>query len=513
MKITPEIKIALDQLIESYGNATQLSKRLRVAHTTVLAWLKPNPPEISGDIWYERLEPLLSGYLSKSSNSISLTGGSIGNVAQNSGRQGAVTQTYAPKGVSTPESSKAEAPSLPEEDRAILEYYRSPENKKARYKLLLEIEELKNPPAPETQKPSTETPTAASKPKEGKAPGGLGALAGTIIGFVKKAINWVVDLVGGQHQQETQESQQQQGSIAITDELSPELIRQLTIGYGSLCAVVSLISTHDLFITGISLLAGMVGIKSAQGFGNQFDAKSKWMQKKLDEVGMPCVDSMRMRSCDNSRDVANDHRPSHCGSTCALLETNRFYRKQLDAFHYGFCADLGNNSIRNLAVAQESSGYHNEAKTENLEGAPPHYMNNLNMQGEGILRPWFKKGGRACLFGLMAQGDRQQAFAGPLFDRGRNAGRNAIPSLPAGLLHRAPRRRVAMRGPLRRQSAPLADVASVRGPRGLQPGLAALLDASHVEADKHSDGRAARCFLRLRQMEGATNARRGTDTR
>ncbi len=287
MKITPEIKIALDQLIESYGNATQLSKRLRVAHTTVLAWLKPNPPEISGDIWYERLEPLLSGYLSKSSNSISLTGGSIGNVAQNSGRQGAVTQTYAPKGVSTPESSKAEAPSLPEEDRAILEYYRSPENKKARYKLLLEIEELKNPPAPETQKPSTETPTAASKPKEGKAPGGLGALAGTIIGFVKKAINWVVDLVGGQHQQETQESQQQQGSIAITDELSPELIRQLTIGYGSLCAVVSLISTHDLFITGISLLAGMVGIKSAQWFGNQFDAKSKWMQKKLDEWGCP----------------------------------------------------------------------------------------------------------------------------------------------------------------------------------------------------------------------------------
>ena len=63
MKISPDIRNALSQLIGHYGNATQLAKGIGVAHTTVLAWMSGKSDEISGDVWYERLEPKLHPFL------------------------------------------------------------------------------------------------------------------------------------------------------------------------------------------------------------------------------------------------------------------------------------------------------------------------------------------------------------------------------------------------------------------------------------------------------------------
>lgn len=70
MKISPEIKVALSSLIDgNYGTPTQLARAIGVAHTTVLAWLNGKADEISGDIWYERLEPLLRPYLADAQGS------------------------------------------------------------------------------------------------------------------------------------------------------------------------------------------------------------------------------------------------------------------------------------------------------------------------------------------------------------------------------------------------------------------------------------------------------------
>ena len=72
MKISGEIRNALNQLIDQHGNATQLARALDVAHTTVLAWINGRADEISGDVWYEKLEPKLRPFLgTPKDNSIS----------------------------------------------------------------------------------------------------------------------------------------------------------------------------------------------------------------------------------------------------------------------------------------------------------------------------------------------------------------------------------------------------------------------------------------------------------
>jgi SOS-response transcriptional repressor LexA len=63
MKINNGIIEAIKLLIEDCGNAYQLSKKIGVSHSTVLFWLDGKTSRISGDVWHEKLYPLLRPYL------------------------------------------------------------------------------------------------------------------------------------------------------------------------------------------------------------------------------------------------------------------------------------------------------------------------------------------------------------------------------------------------------------------------------------------------------------------
>lgn len=63
MKITEEIKNAISKYAEKCGNVYQLSKKIGVSHSTILFWLDGRTENISGDVWHEKLYPLLRPYL------------------------------------------------------------------------------------------------------------------------------------------------------------------------------------------------------------------------------------------------------------------------------------------------------------------------------------------------------------------------------------------------------------------------------------------------------------------
>ncbi|OGV31747.1 MAG: hypothetical protein A2020_05505 [Lentisphaerae bacterium GWF2_45_14] len=63
MKITEEIKAAISKYAEKCGNVYQLSKKIGVSHSTILFWLDGRTENISGDVWHEKLYPLLRPYL------------------------------------------------------------------------------------------------------------------------------------------------------------------------------------------------------------------------------------------------------------------------------------------------------------------------------------------------------------------------------------------------------------------------------------------------------------------
>ena len=69
MKITEEIKTAIRKYAEKCGNVYQLSKKIGVSHSTVLFWLDGKTGNISGDVWHEKLYPLLRPYLEYKENS------------------------------------------------------------------------------------------------------------------------------------------------------------------------------------------------------------------------------------------------------------------------------------------------------------------------------------------------------------------------------------------------------------------------------------------------------------
>ncbi|OGV51295.1 MAG: hypothetical protein A2X49_03785 [Lentisphaerae bacterium GWF2_52_8] len=63
IKIDKEIKTALENASMRYGTVYELSKVIGVSHSTVLFWLNGRTKFISGDVWYEKLHPLLKPYL------------------------------------------------------------------------------------------------------------------------------------------------------------------------------------------------------------------------------------------------------------------------------------------------------------------------------------------------------------------------------------------------------------------------------------------------------------------
>ncbi|OGV48173.1 MAG: hypothetical protein A2X49_09090 [Lentisphaerae bacterium GWF2_52_8] len=65
MKITDEIKTALREAVEASGNVLQFSKRIGVAHSTILFWLSGKTSNINDGIWRERLRPALFPYMKK----------------------------------------------------------------------------------------------------------------------------------------------------------------------------------------------------------------------------------------------------------------------------------------------------------------------------------------------------------------------------------------------------------------------------------------------------------------
>jgi len=63
VKITDEIRNAIKEYADKCGNVYQLSKKIGVSHSTILFWLDGRTNNISGDIWHEKLLPLLRPYL------------------------------------------------------------------------------------------------------------------------------------------------------------------------------------------------------------------------------------------------------------------------------------------------------------------------------------------------------------------------------------------------------------------------------------------------------------------
>jgi SOS-response transcriptional repressor LexA len=63
MRITEEIREAVRKAADDSGNIYQLSKKLGIAHSTILFWLDGKTSKISGDVWYEKVLPALRAYL------------------------------------------------------------------------------------------------------------------------------------------------------------------------------------------------------------------------------------------------------------------------------------------------------------------------------------------------------------------------------------------------------------------------------------------------------------------
>ena len=63
MKISKEVKKAIRKAAEHYGNIYQLSKKLGIAHSTILFWLDGKTSNISGDIWYEKVKPVIMPFM------------------------------------------------------------------------------------------------------------------------------------------------------------------------------------------------------------------------------------------------------------------------------------------------------------------------------------------------------------------------------------------------------------------------------------------------------------------
>ncbi len=62
MKITAEIRAALDRALEHYGNTAQLAKEIGVAHSTVYFWAMGRTENISGKLWNTRVRPVLEPF-------------------------------------------------------------------------------------------------------------------------------------------------------------------------------------------------------------------------------------------------------------------------------------------------------------------------------------------------------------------------------------------------------------------------------------------------------------------
>ena len=65
MKLTPDIKEAIRQAVDHYGNTSQFARKIGVAHSTVLFWLSGKTANISGTIWNSKLRRELSKFMPK----------------------------------------------------------------------------------------------------------------------------------------------------------------------------------------------------------------------------------------------------------------------------------------------------------------------------------------------------------------------------------------------------------------------------------------------------------------
>jgi hypothetical protein len=63
MKITDDIRNAIKRYVDRCGNVYQFSKKIGVSHSTVLFWLDGKTTRISGDVWHEKLYPVLKSHL------------------------------------------------------------------------------------------------------------------------------------------------------------------------------------------------------------------------------------------------------------------------------------------------------------------------------------------------------------------------------------------------------------------------------------------------------------------
>jgi len=63
MRITPQIKKAIQQAIEAKGNLTQFAKSLGLAHSTIIFWLSGKTKGINGAVWVQRVRPAISRFL------------------------------------------------------------------------------------------------------------------------------------------------------------------------------------------------------------------------------------------------------------------------------------------------------------------------------------------------------------------------------------------------------------------------------------------------------------------
>ena len=63
MKITPQILAAIQRAVEHYGNTSQVAKAMGVAHSTVFFWLNGKTTCIRGNLWQNRIRPVLLPFL------------------------------------------------------------------------------------------------------------------------------------------------------------------------------------------------------------------------------------------------------------------------------------------------------------------------------------------------------------------------------------------------------------------------------------------------------------------
>lgn len=63
MKITQPILSAVERATVSFGNVSQLAKAMGIAHSTIFFWLKGKTTSMSGQLWQEKVRPVLAAFM------------------------------------------------------------------------------------------------------------------------------------------------------------------------------------------------------------------------------------------------------------------------------------------------------------------------------------------------------------------------------------------------------------------------------------------------------------------